>query len=838
MTLAMTPGFTPPANAIEDEIRAADGVRLRTARWAPSSPARGTVAILGGRGEFIEKYFEVVRELLSRRFAVALMDWRGQGGSDRPLRNACKGHVDDFAYFGRDLEAFVAAVLEPHCPRPWFGLGHSMGAAVLLAAAEAGRCPFERLVLTSPMIALNGVDHRGAAQYLVEALDIVGLGGAFLPGGGGRASLWSGPFQGNVLTSDAARFARTAKVVEVSPSVCVGAPTIGWVHAAFRFMRRFDEPNFPRRIAAPILIIAAGADQVTDSVAAERFASRLPNGRIIVIDGAQHEIMIERDVVRAQFWSAFDQFVPGSEFERMPVGMTLEPTWCESGVERRRSDKRTDRLALAILSGFLVARLAFAFSLGRGVDESYTLAISRHLSLSYFDHPPLHLWIAHFAALAFGESAAARLPFVALFAATGWVFYRLTFDLFGPVAALVALLALNVTPFFFASAGSWIVPDGPLLLALAAAAWALSRLFFTAPSDRAAVWRLWLVAGACMGLAGLSKYNAVVSAAGLAGFVAFAREQRRWFKHPAPYAAVVLAVAMITPVIVWNARHGWVSFEFQGTRGAPGRGLQPAQVAAMALGEVAYLSPWMFAPLVAALVSAWRRRQDERRLFLLCLSLPPIVLFTLTPLWGARGLPHWTMPGWFFASALLGAWVNEARPAPRALRRWALVSSGLLAGIAALAVLQAATGWPLRLTNDRPGLADPTLEAFEWRALRDAPIFRPGPAFVISAKWSDAGKIAIALGPETPVIVLSTDPRGWAFLYDSGNFIGRNGVLIVRAVELQDALGAARPYFASIGQPQRLTLGRNGRAEIELALVPVEGLTRPLPTPYRSAAGR
>jgi lysophospholipase len=312
MTLATTPDNPSPPNAVEADIRAADGVRLRTARWAPSSPARGTIAVFGGRGEFIEKYFEVIGELLSRGFAVAAMDWRGQGGSDRALRNARKGHVDDFSHYERDLSAFIGAVLEPHCPQPWFALGHSMGAAVLLTAAQAGRCPFERLVLTSPMIAVKGANHRGVAPFFAEALDIFGLGGAFLPGGDG-ASLWSGPFAGNVLTSDAARFGRIARVVEVAPGLCLGAPTIGWVHAAFRCLKRFDEPNFPRATSAPILIVAAGADRVTDTAAAERFASRLPGGSIVVIDGAQHEIMFERDVLRAQFWSAFDQFVPGSE---------------------------------------------------------------------------------------------------------------------------------------------------------------------------------------------------------------------------------------------------------------------------------------------------------------------------------------------------------------------------------------------------------------------------------------------------------------------------------------------------------------------------------------------
>ena len=84
----------------------------------------------------------------------------------------------------------------------------------------------------------------------------------------------------------------------------------------------------------------------------------------------------------------------------------------------------SDRLALAILAGFFVARLLFAFTIGLGIDESYTIAISRRLSLSYFDHPPLHLWIAHFAALAVGENVVARLPFIALFSGTGWIYYR------------------------------------------------------------------------------------------------------------------------------------------------------------------------------------------------------------------------------------------------------------------------------------------------------------------------------------------------------------------------------------------------------------------------------
>jgi MYXO-CTERM domain-containing protein len=502
------------------------------------------------------------------------------------------------------------------------------------------------------------------------------------------------------------------------------------------------------------------------------------------------------------------------------------------------SNGGADRRAAAIVVGFLAARLVLALLIGPGIDESYTLAIARTLSLSYFDHPPLHQWIAHFAALALGEGWATRLPFILLFAATGWIYYRLTFDLFAARAAMVALFALNVTPFFFASAGSWVVPDGPLLFGLALAAWAAARLFFAGQNDRSTVWRLWLLAGFGLGVAGLSKYSAALSAAGLVAFVVLAPRQRHWLGHPAPFAAAALALAMTMPVIVWNAEHDWVSLAFQSSRGSPGGDLKPLQVLAVALGQIAYLSPWIFAPLAAGLLAAWRRRQDERKLFLLCLALPPVAVFTITPLWGARGFPHWTMPGWFFVFALIGAWVDQKAFAARTLRRWAFASSGLLAAIAAVAVVETSTGWPLRLLPLRPGVADPTLEAFDWRALRDAPALKPAPAFVIATKWADAGKIALALGPATPVFVISNDPRGWAFVHGDEKLLGRDGVLVTRPADLPPALNAERLVFQQIGEPQSYSLTRNGYPAIQLALVPAKGLTRSLPLPYPTALGR
>ncbi|RBP17158.1 lysophospholipase [Roseiarcus fermentans] len=318
MPLASTSDNPAPPGAIEHAVRTADGVRLRAARWAPAGAARGTVAIFGGRGEFIEKYFEVARDLLARGFAVAALDWRGQGGSERRVRDASKGHVDDFAQFGRDLDAFTAQVLAPHCPRPWIGLGHSMGAAILLILDADGLRPFERLVLTSPMIAVKGVDHRGFARFAIDALGALGLGRAFAPGNA-RQTFWARPFAGNVFTTDPGRFARIARLLVEAPHLFLGGPTIGWARAAFRAMRRFDDPRVAWGDGTPALIVASGADRVTDRAAAERFAARLAPGSLVVIEGAEHEILIERDALRDQFWAAFDAFVAGAQSPSPPA---------------------------------------------------------------------------------------------------------------------------------------------------------------------------------------------------------------------------------------------------------------------------------------------------------------------------------------------------------------------------------------------------------------------------------------------------------------------------------------------------------------------------------------
>src|SRR3979490_1652617 len=154
MTLVSIPANPVPEDVVTGTIKTPDGAELRFARWAPPAGRKGTICVFTGRGEQIEKYFETVRDLRDRGFAVAMIDWRGQGHSSRRLRDPRKGHVRHCSAFQIDLETFVQQVVLPDCPPPHFALAHSMGGAVMLRLAAAGKTWVRRLGVAAAAVRL------------------------------------------------------------------------------------------------------------------------------------------------------------------------------------------------------------------------------------------------------------------------------------------------------------------------------------------------------------------------------------------------------------------------------------------------------------------------------------------------------------------------------------------------------------------------------------------------------------------------------------------------------------------------------------------------------------
>ena len=425
-----------------------------------------------------------------------------------------------------------------------------------------------------------------------------------------------------------------------------------------------------------------------------------------------------------------------------------------------------DAAALGLIIVFLGFRLVLAATLGLGVDESYAIANARELELSYFDHPPLHYWIAHAFMPLVGDGRALRLPFIILFAGSSWLLYRLTRRLFGDWAGVWAVLALNLSAFFTLSAGGWIVPDGALIFFLLAAALTLANAFFPAAAP-ASPWRSWILAGIYLGLASLAKYQAVLFGFGLLLYLVSVPGRRRVLLHPAPWAGALIALAIFSPVLIWNAaaRLGLLRLSGRPRSGArrasrrqcacqrrrPG-GLDPA-LDLRAAGDCGLAGLAGRTSAGTILVLPLPRPADDR------------VLHRHSALGRQRSA---ALADVRLADALSDPWRLSRRPRRRASeaapRRWAIASAALLVVLAAIAVGHAATGYGKLLFPAAFAHGDPTLEAVAWTPLR-AELKARGyldrnDMFVIAPNWMDAGRIDQALDGALPVTVFGDLSRG------------------------------------------------------------------------------
>ena len=312
--LTAAPAKVPPSLA--DTFRPASrcgflerrGARLRYACWNAPGTARGSIILQQGRGEFIEKYAsEIVRELLDRGFTVYALDWLGQGLSDRPLADRNKGHIDDFAAYVADFHLFLERVVAPAAPRPLIALCHSMGGHIVLRhIVENGSAPLSAAVCVSPMM---GLPRSPLIRRLVNALSPFGIRDREYMVATGPYDLRHRSFATNDVTSDERRYRFTDRWFEADPRLVLGGPTIGWLRQAFRSMDLLAAPGMLERLDLPLLVVGTSMDAVVDPNAHKLTVTRVQGARLVMIEGAKHEILMETDERRAQFWRAFDHFV-------------------------------------------------------------------------------------------------------------------------------------------------------------------------------------------------------------------------------------------------------------------------------------------------------------------------------------------------------------------------------------------------------------------------------------------------------------------------------------------------------------------------------------------------
>ena len=437
--------------------------------------------------------------------------------------------------------------------------------------------------------------------------------------------------------------------------------------------------------------------------------------------------------------------------------------------DRAAKAEPTARDALLLIAGFLLLRLATAWIYPAMIDEAYAITVSRSWSLSYFDHPPVGFTIARLAAwLAGSENVfVIRLPFVLAGSLCGWLIWDVTRIAYGARAAWWALAWYSVAPFFLISAGHFIVPDGPLNLAL------LATLRLVLPDlltpERSLRTVRWLAAGLCFAVALASKYQAGLFGISALAFLIASPPHRRLFAAPALWGSLALGALGLVPVVAWNAAHDWVSIGFQAARsGAASPGFEPGNFAVTLVGQMAYLLPGTWIIVVWMATNGVARPQATADRLFGWLAILPAILFLAAALISRNSLPHWAMSGFLFGFPLAGAWA--AWVADR--HRWALLAawraSWIVIPVLALVVgLQARYALFTRPFANLPPQFDVDWQLQDWSALATTWPQLGAPKLVFTRDWHIAGKVGHALGPDVIIRPLA-DPRHFQFLTDTG----------------------------------------------------------------------
>jgi 4-amino-4-deoxy-L-arabinose transferase-like glycosyltransferase len=447
----------------------------------------------------------------------------------------------------------------------------------------------------------------------------------------------------------------------------------------------------------------------------------------------------------------------------------------------------------------------------------------RGLSLGYFDHPPLSWWLSWGAAHLFGTEApwAVRLPFILLFALSQVLMWRIACLTADRRSAFWAVVALNLSPVFGATTGSWILPDGPLDAALLGAALCLLHAL---PATGWPALRWWAAAGLCAGLALFSKYSALLTIGGAFFYLLTDRRHRYWLARPAPYVAAGLALSVFSPVLIWNAAHGWASFAFQGDR-AQGLGFHPLLPIETLAGEALFVLPWIWVAMMILLVRGFSGRVAWPERLLVWLAAPPIVVFALISAWSSqRVLYHWAAPGYLMLFPLLGGAIDC-----RLDRVWV---RGQLAGTAVL-VLTSVAVIATQIETDWLGGSlsavmrkDPTAEGMDWTSLHDDLAERGllGHNMIVGVlDWRSAGKIGYALGPDTTILCLSADSRQFGFAHPPRDFVGQDMLLLVPDPAGRNAVQAER-WFKTTEPLDRVSVRLRGRVLLTVTVLRGGGL--------------
>ena len=427
-----------------------------------------------------------------------------------------------------------------------------------------------------------------------------------------------------------------------------------------------------------------------------------------------------------------------------------------------------------------------------------------------------------------------RLGFILLFAGSTWLMARLTTRFYGEKAGLLAALALSASGYFGIAVAAIAQPDGPLLFF-----WLLTLDRLAAALDDPDRLAPWLGLGAAWGGAMLSKYHAVLLPVGALLHIVCWPQARQSLRKPGPYIAAAIGLILFSPVIAWNATHGWASFAFQGGRATVSHQLRLDQLGATLGTEALFLFPWLWVVMLGLLARLiWRgpRAWTKGESFLIWQALPALVLFHAIA--AQRWImPYWPLFGFIALMPLLGrAWEKRLETNPASHRRriaaialFPVSLAALLSAQADLGLLEDSQG---RLLGTIAPKHDPSANLFCWNEvaseLERRGLLSEPRTFLFTDSWDQSAGLALATRGKAPVTCYHVEPRSYSFWSRPEDWVGRDGIF-VESVRIPGVRSNYRPFFARYESIGTVPIFRRGVLVREVYLYRGTCQTRPFP---------
>jgi hypothetical protein len=522
---------------------------------------------------------------------------------------------------------------------------------------------------------------------------------------------------------------------------------------------------------------------------------------------------------------------------------------------------------LFLLLGGLLFRGLIAFWLYPGFDEAYYYIYSINLNWSYFDHPVLVALTTGLGPWITGEVSQFTIRLGTLILHTGslLLLYLTSAKLFSTNAARLTLAIATISPFFLVGFGVLTLPDIPLMFFWSASLYCAACEFFRQPFTEKyrPSYRL-AILGGLIGLACLGKYHGFVLGLELVCFCLTSSRYRSALLSPWTGLGLGLFVITISPILLWNMQHEWISFRFQLQRGVPKKSYSLLKVFLVFLVDIAYLFPTFGLPLWWV---SWRAVQAQitqrsskklftdagdlaqKQLLILWVSLPLILGFTFMGGY-QQILPSWPMPGFWGLTLLLGQqaaiWQQQSR---RGVRRWLQGSGIAIATCLLLALLHVTTGTLQKPSQYAifggfvPPKDDPSTELIDVlqvrRGFAESPVLNAAlqnSSFVFSNGYYLSAQIGMALAPlaNTSITCLCDDIRGFAFWSRPGQWLGKDALYITisRFNKKQDLMVKYRAYFSSLNAIGTVPIRRGGAVTEVVHVYQGKTLLKPYLRPY------